>query len=62
MTVGVRILLVVALLLGLVWMGQGVGLIRGSFMTGDPLWAVIGAIVSAAAAIALWFSARPRAA
>lgn len=62
MTVGIRILLVVALLLGLVWMGQGVGLIHGSFMTGDPLWAVIGAIVSAVAAIALWFTMRPRAA
>ncbi len=62
MTVGIRILLVVALLLGLVWMGQGVGLIRGSFMTGDPMWAVIGAIVSAVAAIALWFTTRPRSA
>lgn len=62
MTVGIRILLVLALLLGLVWMGQGVGLIPGSFMTGDPLWAVIGAIVSAVAAIALWFTTRPRAA
>jgi len=61
-TVGIRILLVVALLLGLVWMGQGVGLIRGSFMTGDPMWAVIGAIVSAVAAIALWFTTRPRSA
>lgn len=62
MTVGIRILLVVALLLGLVWMGQGVGLIRGSFMTGDPMWAVIGAIISAVAAIALWFTTRPRSA
>jgi hypothetical protein len=29
---------------GVVWVGQGVGLIGGSFMTGDALWAVIGAI------------------
>jgi hypothetical protein len=28
---------------GLVWIGQGIGLIPGSFMTGDPFWAVIGA-------------------
>jgi len=28
---------------GLVWMGQGAGLIPGSFMTGDPTWAWIGA-------------------
>lgn len=62
MTVGIRILLVVALLLGIVWMGQGAGLIRGSFMTGDPMWAVIGAIVSAVAAVLLWFTTRPRSA
>ncbi len=30
-------------LVGAVWFGQGVGLIGGSFMTGDVLWAVIGA-------------------
>jgi hypothetical protein len=28
---------------GLVWVGQGSGLIPGSFMTGDPTWAWIGA-------------------
>ena len=28
---------------GLVWIGQGSGLIPGSFMTGDPTWAWIGA-------------------
>ncbi len=28
---------------GLVWFGQGVGLIPGSFMTGNPTWAWIGA-------------------
>jgi hypothetical protein len=28
---------------GLVWFGQGIGLIPGSFMTGDATWAWIGA-------------------
>jgi hypothetical protein len=28
---------------GVVWLGQGVGLIGGSFMTGSPVWAVTGA-------------------
>ena len=36
---------VVMLVIGLVWIGQGVGLIGGSFMTGEALWAVIGAAV-----------------
>ena len=31
-------------LVGVVWFGQGVGLIGGSFMTGDAVWAVIGAV------------------
>ena len=40
--------LVVAALLGLVgvvWIGQGLGYIGGSFMTRDLKWAVIGAVV-----------------
>ena len=32
-------------MIGLVWLGQGIGLIPGSFMTGDPRWAVIGAVM-----------------
>jgi uncharacterized membrane protein HdeD (DUF308 family) len=27
-----------------VWIGQGIGLIHGSFMTGEAVWAVIGAV------------------
>jgi len=34
---------VVLVLTGIVWIGQGVGTIGGSFMTGEALWAVIGA-------------------
>lgn len=33
------------ILVGLVWIAQGVNILPGSFMTGDPRWAVIGAIV-----------------
>jgi hypothetical protein len=36
---------VVLIATGLVWVGQGTGLISGrSFMVGDPLWAWLGAI------------------
>jgi hypothetical protein len=31
-------------LVGAIWVGQGVGLIGGSFMTGEAVWAVIGAV------------------
>lgn len=32
-----------AALVGGVWLGQGLGCIGGSFMTGSTLWAVVGA-------------------
>jgi len=35
---------VVLVLTGAVWIGQGVGAIGGSFMTGQAEWAVIGAV------------------
>ena len=32
-------------LVGLVFLGQGVGMIGGSFMTGQSIWAAIGAVL-----------------
>jgi hypothetical protein len=40
-------------LVGIVWVGQGVGLIEGSFMTGEAVWAVIGAVCLALGAMLL---------
>jgi hypothetical protein len=38
------ILSIVLVALGLVWIGQGTGLLKGgSFMVGDPRWTAIGA-------------------
>jgi hypothetical protein len=34
---------ILLVLVGLVWIGQGLGYVRGSFMTGAALWAWIGA-------------------
>ena len=36
---------------GCIWLGQGVGLIGGSFMTGEPLWGIIGAGLLVGAAV-----------
>jgi hypothetical protein len=44
MTAGLRIGGVVLILVGLVWIGQGIGIIHGSFMTGDAVWAFIGSV------------------
>ena len=32
---------------GIVWLGQGIGLVKGSFMSGEALWAVIGGVLLA---------------
>lgn len=49
-------------LLGLVWLGQGMGFIKGSFMTGSGLWAGIGSVlVAASVATLIWAFRRPRA-
>jgi hypothetical protein len=32
----------ILLVVGLVWLFQGVGSVKGSFMTGNPVWAWIG--------------------
>ena len=50
-------LAVVLAVVGIVWIGQGLGYIGGSFMTRDLKWAVIGAIVLIVA-VALATSAR----
>ena len=39
-----RVVAVVLLVVGVVWFFQGVGVIHGSFMTGEAVWAVIGAL------------------
>lgn len=55
-----RLLVAAALaLVGGVWIGQGLGFIPGSFMTGDPTWAAIGAAL-VVAALALVMAERSR--
>ena len=44
-------LIAVLTAVGLVWVGQGIGLIEGSFMTGQPFWAIVGAAMLAVAII-----------
>jgi hypothetical protein len=34
----------ILVVIGAVWFGQGIGVIHGSFMTGEALWAVIGVV------------------
>jgi hypothetical protein len=47
-------------LAGLVWFLQGINVLPGSYMTGDPQWAINGAIMMAVALIIFFFANRRR--
>jgi hypothetical protein len=49
---------IVLLLAGLVWLGQGAGLVGGSAMNGQAIWALIGALLVVAAAALVWTARR----
>lgn len=58
------IIAAVCVLAGLVWIGQGTGVLKGSgFMVGDMTWAVIGALLVVLGVIIGWtaYQARPKA-
>jgi hypothetical protein len=50
----------VIIVLGLAWIGQGSGVIPGSFMTGDPRWTLIGAVLVAVGIVVAWTALRRR--
>jgi len=55
------ILDVLAILMGLLWLGQGTGLIMwpaDSFMLADRTWARNGVLLAAAGAIVVWLARR----
>ncbi len=51
-----QILSILIALIGLVWFGQGIGMIHGSMMTDDSKWAVIGAIMVVVGIGTFWFA------
>jgi len=54
--------LVIALILalvGLVWLGQGLALIKGSAMSGSSVWAIVGTILLVLAAVIVLRERRP---
>jgi hypothetical protein len=55
------VLAIILVATGLVWVGQGTGLLKGrSFMVGDPLWTVIGAACVIAGLAVGWLELRRR--
>jgi glucose dehydrogenase len=50
---------VLCVLVGVIFFGQGINLIPGSFMTGQAQWAVIGAVLVLLGAWLLWTRRAP---
>ena len=51
----------VALGVGTIWIGQGVGAVRGSFMTGHSQYTAYGAVLDAFGVVMLAWAVRARA-
>jgi hypothetical protein len=47
-------------LTGIVWILQGIGVLPGSFMTGQIVWAAIGSVLLFVSGVLLWAAYRPR--
>ena len=55
-----NILGVLTIVVGVVWFFQGINVLLGSFMSGNSLYAVLGAILVVVGIIVLVFTNRPR--
>jgi Trk-type K+ transport system membrane component len=53
-----KIVAVLLIIAGGIWILQGINVLPGSFMTGDPQWAINGAITALAGAGLFWFANR----
>jgi hypothetical protein len=60
MKTALKVISVVVFLAGAVWFLQGINVLPGSFMTGDPQWAINGAIMMVVAGGLFWFTNRKR--
>jgi len=55
-----NILGVLFILVGIVWFFQGINILLGSFMTGQPLYAVLGVILGAVGGVLIFLANRKR--
>ncbi|MBK5288925.1 MAG: hypothetical protein JJE46_10700, partial [Acidimicrobiia bacterium] len=55
-----RVVGVVLVVVGAVWLLQGLDLLGGSSMTGNTFWAVVGAPVVVVGVVLLWSTSRSR--
>ena len=58
MTIARYAVAAVLIVVGLVWIGQGMGMIGGSIMSGQPIYAVLGAVLVVAGGALAWLTRR----
>jgi len=58
MKTAVRVISILLFLAGLVWFLQGINILPGSYMTGDPQCAINGAVAMAIGGGLFWFTNR----
>jgi hypothetical protein len=55
-----KVFAVLLITTGVIWILQGINILPGSYMTGDPQWAVNGAVTAAIGAGLFWFASRKK--
>jgi hypothetical protein len=55
---GIKIFAVLLIVVGIIWILQGVNILPGSFMTGNPQWTINGTITAVIGAGLFWFANR----
>lgn len=58
MKLAVQVISVLAFLSGLVWFLQGINILPGSYMTGDPRWAINGAVMMISSGVVFFYVRR----
>ena len=56
-----RIIGFIVMAMGAIWFFQGIGVLPGSFMSGQPQWAVNGGIAVVVGLVLVFVAGRPRA-
>jgi hypothetical protein len=57
-----NILALIMLLVGTVWILQGINILPGSYMTGNPTWAILGTILAIISVVVFYLANRRSAA
>jgi hypothetical protein len=60
MRIALRILAILLIAVGIVWILQGINILPGSFMTGQIRWAYRGGLTAVVGVAILLFARRPR--